>query len=147
MAASLLVDSAELSIGVTLARSSEDDILLRWAEARMRIGAARVASRAVRRGVMREGLAEFFFRGPLLFEEARTLLADYREQTAQRLYPAGFLGGEEREFLRGIADASKGEPYSAGVVLRFFMGYLKQEQLLRLSVYAALGQLPAEEAA
>ena len=146
LAGSLLVDSAELAAGLKLARLSGDELLARWAEARMRAGPAKAALRALRLEVPREALSAFLFRGPLLTEEARGFFRDYDATAAQKLFPPGSAGREE-EYLLDLSLGSRGEPFSAARVLSYLLGYLRQERLLRLSVYAALGRFASEEAA
>lgn len=146
VSASLLVDSAELAAGLKLARLSGDELLARWAGARMRAASARVALRVVRLGIPREAVESFFFRGPLMTEGAGEFLRDYDGPAAEKLFPPGSAGRED-EFLFELSIASRGEPFSAARVLSYLLGYLRQERLLRLSVYAALGRFASEEAA
>ncbi len=144
--ASLLLDSAELSLALSIAGLSGDGILARWAEARAKAGSARVALRAVRLGVPRETVGAFFFRGPLLTEESREFLRDYDGPAARKLRPAD-LSGREDEYLLALSAESRGEPFSAARVHHYLMGFLEQERRLRLAAYAALGWLSMEEAA
>ena len=147
LAAALLIDSAELGITEAIAAGSGDALLRRWAEARTGVMAGKVAVRALRLGMPKDALFQFFFRDRLLPERARDLRNDYREQAALRLYPDGCEPGREETFLLALAGQSKGQPFSAAVVLHYLLGYLEQERLLRLAVYEALGKLPRQEAA
>jgi len=144
LAAALLIDSAELGIGSRLAAG--DESLQRWSEARARALAAKVGLRSVRQNVPKELLSNFFFRGALLTDEVRDFLREYRESAALRLYPSGCVAGKEESFLLSVADESKGQPFSAAVVLRYLLGFLDQERRLRRAVYGALGKIPAQEA-
>lgn len=144
LAASLLVDSAELLIAEELCRG--DGSLEAWSAARMRAMAGKVSLRAVRLGTPRELLLRFFFRDRLLPESAAELAQDYRESTALRLFPEGCGPGEEDRFLLRNSEQSRGQPYSAAAVLRYLLGFLDQERLIRRAVYAALGKIPAREA-
>lgn len=144
LAASLLVDSADLLIGDELCRG--DGSLEAWSAARMRAMAGKVSLRAVRLGTPKELLQRFFFRGRLLPELAAELAQDYREPTALRLFPEGCGPGEEDGFLLRHSEQSKGQPFSAAVVLRYLLGFLDQERRIRRAVYAALGKIPAREA-
>ena len=143
LAAALLVDSAELSIGSQLA--SDEQSLLAWTEIRMRVLTAKVALRAVRQNLPKELLRSFFFRGALLTDAVKDFLREYREPAALALYPPGCAPGQEEEFLAAAADASKGQPFSSAVVLRYLLGYLDQERRLRRAVYGSLGKIPAGE--
>jgi hypothetical protein len=144
LAAALRIDSAELLIGARLA--CEEESLRGWSEARTRVLAAKVSLRAVRQNVPKELLRGFFFRGALLSDAARDFLQDYREPGALALYPPGCSPGQEEEFLAAEAEASKGQPFSPAVVLRYLLGYLDQERRLRRAVYGSLGKVPAREA-
>ncbi len=146
-AAALLIDSAELSITGKIAAGSGDALLRRWAEARTWVMAGKVAVRALRLGMPKDALLQFFFRDRLLPDRSRDLRNDYREQTALRLYPAGCEPGREETYLLDLAGESKGQPFSAAVVLRYLLGYLEQERLLRLAVYGALGKVPPRQEA
>jgi hypothetical protein len=145
LAASLLVDSAELAIAESLCAGESS--LQDWSAARSRAMAGKVSLRAVRLGTPKDLLLKFFFRGRLLPEPARELAQDYREPMALRLYPEGCEPGQEERFLLSLAEQSKGQPYSAAVVLRYLLGFLEQESRIRRAVYAALGKIPAQEAA
>ena len=145
LAAALLIDSAELLLSSSLAAGEES--LAAFSEARTRTYVAKVSLRAVRQNVPKELLANFFFRGALLTGDARDFLQEYREPAALRLYPPGCAPGQEEAFLLSAIDDSKGQPFSAGVVLRYLLGYLDQERRLRRAVYACLGKIPAGEAA
>jgi hypothetical protein len=147
LAAALLIDSAELAIGERIAAGSGEAMLQRWAEARTSAMAGKVGVRALRLGMPKDPLFLFFFRDRILPDRARDLRNDYREQTALRLYPPGCEPGREEAFLLGLAGESKGQPFSAAVVLRYLLGYLEQERLIRLAVYAALGKTLKREAA
>ena len=144
LAAALLIDSAELGIGSRLAAG--DESLQRWSQARARVLAAKVGLRSVRQNVPKELLSHFFFRGDLLTDEVKDFLREYREPAALRLYPNGCVAGQEESFLLSVADESKGQPFSAAVVLRYLLGFLDQERRLRRAVYGALGKIPAQEA-
>jgi hypothetical protein len=141
LAAALLIDSAELAIGSRLAAGEES--LRDWSETRVRVLTAKVALRAVRQNVPKELLRSFFFRGALLSDAVKDFLQDYREPAALALYPPGCTPGQEEEFLAVAADASKGQPFSSAVVLRYLLGYLDQERRLRRAVYGSLGKIPA----
>jgi len=141
LASALLIDSAELAIGSRLAAA--DASLQAWAQARARAFAAKVALRAVRQNAPKELLRGFFFRGALLTDEAKDFLQDYREPAALKLYPPGCPAGREEGFLLSVSEASKGQAFSAGVVLRYLLGFLDQERRLRRAVYASLGKIPA----
>jgi hypothetical protein len=141
LAAALLIDSAELSIGSRLAAGEES--LRGWSETRVRVLTAKVALRAVRQSVPKELLRSFFFRGALLTDATKDFLLDYREPAALALYPPGCAAGQEESFLVAAADASKGQPFSSAVVLRYLLGYLDQERRLRRAVYGCLGKIPA----
>jgi hypothetical protein len=147
LAGSLLIDSAELSITASIAAGAGDALLQRWAAAKTQAMAGKVCVRALRLGVPKDFLFLFFFRGHLLPDLARDLRNDYREQTALRLYPQGCEPGREDACLLAVAGESKGQPFSAAVVLRYLLGYLEQERLIRLAVYKALGKLLKREAA
>jgi len=147
LAAALLIDSAELSITGEIAAGSGDALLRRWAEAKTGAMAGKVAVRALRLGMPKDALFQFFFRDRLLPDRSRDLRNDYREQTALRLYPEGCEPGREESFLLALAGESKGQPFSAAVVLHYLLGYLEQERLIRLAVYGALGKIPRQEAA
>jgi hypothetical protein len=147
LAAALLIDSAELSITEKIAGSSGDALLRRWAETRTGVMAGKVAVRALRLGIPKDALLQFFFRDRLLPDRSRDLRNDYREQTALSLYPAGCEPGREETYLLALAGESKGQPFSAAVVLHYLLGYLEQERLIRLAVYGALGKIPRQEAA
>ncbi len=141
LAAALLIDSAELSIGSRLA--AEEESLRGWAETRQRVLTAKVALRSVRQNIPRELLRGFFFRGALASGPAGDFLRDYREPAALALYPAGCTPGREEEFLAAAAESSKGQAFSSAVVLRYLLGFLDQERRLRRAVYGALGKIPA----
>jgi hypothetical protein len=143
LAASLLIDSAELAISSLLA--ADEESLRTWSAVRARALTAKVSLRAVRQNVPKELLRNFFFRGALLTEEVKDFLQDYREPTALSLYPPGCPAGQEEGFLLSAADESKGQPFSSAVVLRYLLGYLDQERRLRRAVYGALGKIPARE--
>jgi hypothetical protein len=145
LAAALLIDSAELSIGSRLA--AEEESLRAWSQIRVQALTAKVALRSVRQNVPKELLRSFFFRDALLTDQARDFLRDYREPAALALYPPGCTAGKEQEFLLTEAEASKGQPFSCAVVLRYLLGYLDQERRLRRAVYGSLGKIPAPEAA
>jgi hypothetical protein len=145
LAASLLIDSAELAIGSRLAEGEE--ALRGWSETRRRVLTAKVALRCVRQNVPRELLRSFFFRGVLLAGPAGDFLRDYREAAALALYPEGSTPGQEEEFLVTATEASKGQPFSSAVVLRYLLGFLDQERRLRRAVYGSLGKIPAREGA
>jgi hypothetical protein len=147
LAAALLIDSAELGINIRIAAGSGDALLQSWAESKTLALAGKVCVRALRLGVPKNFLFRFFFRERLHSELARDLCNDFREQVALQLYPAGCEPGKEDAFLLTIAGESKGQPFSAAVVLRYLLGYLEQERLIRLSVYYALGKLLKQEAA
>ena len=144
LAAALLVDSAELRIGLRL--SAEEESLRCWSETRVRVLTAKVGLRAVRQNVPKQLLRDFFFRGALLTDAVKDFLQEYREPAALALYPAGCTAGQEEAFLTAEADASKGQPFSSAVVLRYLLGYLDQERRLRRAVYGSLGKIPAREA-
>jgi hypothetical protein len=141
LAAALLIDSAELIIGARLVSAEES--LRGWSGIRTRVLAAKVGLRAVRQNVPKELLRGFFFRGGLQTDAARDFLQDYREPAALALYPPGCAPGQEEEFLAAEAEASKGQPFSSAVVLRYLLGYLDQERRLRRAVYGCLGKIPA----
>ncbi len=141
VAAALLVDSAELRIGSRLA--AEEPSLGGWTDLRARVLSAKVAVRSVRQNVPRELLRGFFFRGELLSEAVRDFLRDYREPGALALYPPGCAPGQEEGFLAAASEASKGQPFSPAVVLRYLLGFLDQERRLRRAVYGSLGKVPA----
>ncbi len=143
LAAALLVDSAELRIGSLL--TAEEESLRDWSELRVRVLSAKVALRAVRQNLPKELLRGFFFRGALLSEAVKDFLRDYREPAALALYPPGCSPGQEDSYLAAAADASKGQPFSSAVVLRYLLGYLDQERRLRRAVYGSLGKIPAGE--
>jgi hypothetical protein len=145
LAAALWIDSAELSIGSRLA--AEEESLHGWSQTRAQALSAKVALRSVRQDVPKELLRSFFFRDALLTDQARDFLRDYREPAALALYPPGCAAGREQEFLLTAAEASKGQPFSCAVVLRYLLGYLDQERRLRRAVYGCLGKIPAPEAA
>jgi len=145
LAGSLLIDSAELAIGARLASAEES--LRAWSEARTRAFVAKVSLRAVRQNVPKELLRNFFFRGALLTGETGDFLQDYREAAALKLYPPGCAAGREESFLLSATDDTRGQPFSAGVVLRYLLGFLDQERRLRRAVYGSLGKIPAGEAA
>jgi hypothetical protein len=147
LAGSLLIDSAELSITSNIAAGAGDERLRRWAAAKTQAMAGKVCLRAVRLGVPKDFLFLFFFRRRPLPDQARDLQSDYREQNALRLYPPGCEPGREEACLLEVAGQSKGDPFSAAVVLRYLLGYLEQERLIRLAVYGALGKLLKREAA
>ena len=147
LAASLLVDSAELEITYKIADLADDEILARYAEARAQAASAKVALRALKLGIPREDLASFFFRGRLITERARGFLNDYREAAALALLPEGCSPGTEDDFLLSVAAQSKGNAFSAARVLYYLLGFLQQERHLRLAVYSSLGRLPGKEAA
>jgi hypothetical protein len=144
LAAALLIDSAELSIGSRLA--AEEESLRGWSETRVCVLTAKVALRSVRQNVPKELLLSFFFRGALLSDSAKDFLRDYREPAALALYPPGCVAGQEEDFLMIVAEGSKGQPFSSAVVLRYLLGYLDQERRLRRAVYGSLGKIPAPEA-
>ena len=144
LAAALLVDSAELEIGSRLA--AEEESLRGWSDTRLRTLTAKVALRAVRQNLPKELLRSFFFRGALLTDPVKDFLREYREPAALALYPPGCIAGQEEEFLAAAAEASKGQPFSSAVVLRYLLGYLDQERRLRRAVYGSLGKIPAQEA-
>ena len=144
LAAALLVDSAELEIGSRLA--AEEESLRGWSDTRLRTLTAKVALRAVRQNLPKELLRSFFFRGALLTDPVKDFLREYREPAALALYPPGCIAGQEEEFLAAAAEASKGQPFSSAVVLRYLLGYLDQERRLRRAVYGSLGKIPAREA-
>jgi hypothetical protein len=141
LASALLIDSAELAIGARLASGEES--LRAWSQARSRAFLAKVSLRAVRQNAPKELLRRFFFRGELATTEAHEFLQDYREAAALRLYPQGCEPGLEEGFLLSAIDDSRGQPFSAGVVLRYLLGYLDQERRIRRAVYACLGKIPA----
>jgi hypothetical protein len=141
LAAALLIDSAELGICSRLA--AEEESLRDWVGTRTRLLTAKVCLRAVRQNVPKELLRGFFLRGPLLTAEVGDFLQDYREPAALGLYPPGCAVGEEQAWLLASAEDSKGQPFSAAVVLRYFLGYLEQERRLRRAIYGALGKIPA----
>jgi hypothetical protein len=145
LAAALLIDSAELGIGSRLAAG--DESLRHWSDARGRVLAAKVALRAVRQNVPKVLLSSFFFRDALLTDAAKDFLREYREPAALRLYPPGCAAGQEESFLLSVADESKGQAFSAAVVLRYLLGFLDQERRLRRTVYTCLGKIPAGEVA
>jgi len=145
LAASLLIDAAELAVSERLAAAEES--LHSWSAARTRAMAGKISLRAVRLGTPKDLLSKFFFRDRLLPELAKELTQDYREATALRLYPEGCIPGREEQFLLSLAEESKGQPFSAAVVLRYLLGYLDQERRIRIAVYAALGKIPAREVA
>lgn len=147
LAGALLIDSTELSIASRIAAGAGDALLQRWAAAKTQTMAGKICLRAVRLGLPKDFLFMFFFRQRLLPEMAGDLRGDYREQTALRLYPQGCEPGREEAFLLEVAGQSKGDPFSAAVVLRYLLGYLEQERLIRLAVYGALGKLLKREAA
>ncbi len=144
LAAALLIDSAELCIGLRLA--AEEESLRGWSETRVRVLSAKVGLRAVRQNVPKQLLRDFFFRDALLTDAVKDFLQEYREPAALALYPAGCTAGQEEGFLAAAADASKGQPFSSAVVLRYLLGYLDQERRLRRAVYGSLGKIPAREA-
>jgi len=146
-AASLLVDSAELLLTLRIAQNSGDLFLVDWARAAVRVGSAKVASRAVAAGVPRQTLDELFFRQELLTVEAQEFLAVYVEAAAEWLYPDGATAGGEEAYLLSVCEGFKAEPFSAARVLGYLAGFLDQERKLRLAVYTSLGRISREVAA
>ena len=147
VAASLLIDSSELLITFDAAEKSEDKVLIEWARERARVGSGKVAVRAIALGIPKDMARPFFFRDKLLTQEAKEFLVDYDEASARRLYPYGVHPGHEDEYLVRVAEAAKGEPFSAARVLHYLLSYLAQEKRLRTAVYMSLGRIVKEAAA
>jgi len=146
LAASLLVDSAELVVALKRARLSNDELLVRCANASVRMGSGKIALRSVRLKFPKEVVGAFFFREHIRGDESRDFLQNYDEGSALRLYPEGAVPGAEDAFLLRLSGESKGEPFSAARVYHYLLGFLDQVRLLRSAVYASLGRT-LEEAA
>jgi hypothetical protein len=146
LAASLLIDSAELAVGLKLAMFEGDAVLVRCATANARLGSGKVALRAVRLRFPRELVEGFFFREPVVTDAGRDFLLNYDEPSALRLYPEGAVPGAEDAFLLRLAGESKGEPFSAARVYHYLLGFLDQVQHLRRVVYVSLGKTLPEAA-
>ena len=146
-AASLLIDSAELLLVVELAEKAGDRLISEWSRVRVQTGCAKVSLRAVKLGVSEVMLSRFFFRGRLMGKRAEELLKDYDEQAAMHLYPPGAVPGREDEAVFGTLDGAVSEPFSAARVLRYLLGFLRQENMLRRAVYTSLGRLRGRRAA
>jgi hypothetical protein len=147
VAASLIIDSSELLMGLDAAEKSGDRVVKEWARERARVGSGKVAMRLISLGIPKEPARAFFFRDKLLTQEAKDFLVDYDEASARRLYPHGVHPGHEDEYLVRVAEAAKGEPFSAARVLHYLLSYMEQEKRLRMAVYVSLGRIAKEEAA
>jgi hypothetical protein len=145
-AASLLLDSVELLLKRTIAETSNEELVIAWGRSQVQVGGAKVSLRVVKLCIPREK-ALFFFRERLEIDNSREFLSDYNSASALMLYPAGVQPGLEDDYLYSILKDSSREPYSAARVLRYLIGFLRQESMLRRAVYISLGRLPREEAA
>lgn len=145
LAASLLIDSAELIVILELAESAKDAAMLRWAESCARMASGRVARRALNLGLPREAMG-FFFRGRLFTDSAREFLANWNERSASAISPEISEDAEENMLLE-IARSSVAEPFSPGRVLHYLLEFRQQNRLIRHAVYKSLGWLPADRSA
>ena len=145
-AASLVIDGAELEVVQALASVADDPVVEKWAGYRVGEGTARVADRALKLGISRDMLADYFFRDALMSRKARDFLMDFNAQAAAAMYPEGVTPDNVEQRMLAVTAESTGNPFSAGRVVHYLQLFADQIRRVRLAVYEATGRIRKEAA-